>query len=203
MPTQRIQRLDAQKLQNIVTAALDEFSQESYADASFNKIIKNSGLSKGAIYYYFESKEDLFVALLNRTFDKLQPLKRSSSFIDLPETFWVDARNHLVWLFQFFDKQPKLGRFIQRVLSTPLRGKDTPVAKTLLQVDEWLKDYLATGQVIGAIRRDLPVDLLASMVWGIWDTLGTWLTENMAPPAMLPTDKAALFIDQLTRGLEP
>lgn len=47
----------------LIEAALDEFSAHSYQTASLNKIIKNSGISKGKFYYRFEDKKALYLFL--------------------------------------------------------------------------------------------------------------------------------------------
>ncbi len=47
----------------ILIAAEDIFSKKGYYGASMEDIVKRSGLSKGAIYGYFESKEELFLSL--------------------------------------------------------------------------------------------------------------------------------------------
>lgn len=47
----------------LIEAALDEFSIHSYRNASLNKIIKNAGISKGTFYYHFEDKKTLYLFL--------------------------------------------------------------------------------------------------------------------------------------------
>ncbi|MFW9850361.1 MAG: TetR/AcrR family transcriptional regulator [Candidatus Thorarchaeota archaeon] len=47
----------------ILTAAEVIFSKKGYYGASMEDIVHKSGLSKGAIYGYFESKEELFLSL--------------------------------------------------------------------------------------------------------------------------------------------
>ena len=47
----------------LIEAALDEFTSKRYANASLNKIIKNAGISKGTFYYNFEDKQALYIFL--------------------------------------------------------------------------------------------------------------------------------------------
>jgi AcrR family transcriptional regulator len=49
--------------ERILSAAEKLFSSKGYYDTSMDEIVAESRLSKGAIYSYFKSKEDLFVAL--------------------------------------------------------------------------------------------------------------------------------------------
>ena len=60
----RIENLDTSRIANIMSVALEEFSQADYQSSSFNRIIKNSGISKGTMYYYFKSKEDVFLTFI-------------------------------------------------------------------------------------------------------------------------------------------
>ncbi|MBS7526305.1 TetR/AcrR family transcriptional regulator [Fusibacter paucivorans] len=53
------------KREQLIAAALAEFSTTDYESASLNQIIKTSGISKGVFYYHFENKEALYLALLD------------------------------------------------------------------------------------------------------------------------------------------
>ena len=53
----------------IVLAAEKVFARKGYNGASMDDIVEESGLSKGALYGYFKSKEDLFLALRARRID--------------------------------------------------------------------------------------------------------------------------------------
>lgn len=49
----------------LLEAALEEFTAKNYDDASLNTIIKNAGISKGTFYYHFKDKEALYLLLLD------------------------------------------------------------------------------------------------------------------------------------------
>ncbi len=48
----------------IVESAAAEFSKRGYAAASINAILEHSNATKGAMYFHFDSKEDLARAVL-------------------------------------------------------------------------------------------------------------------------------------------
>src|SRR5690606_25432326 len=50
--------------QEIVAAALEVFSDKGFAAAKLDDIAARAGVSKGALYLYFETKEDLFRAVV-------------------------------------------------------------------------------------------------------------------------------------------
>ena len=56
-------------------AAARVFAKRGYEGASINEIAAEAGFSKGALYWNFQSKEDLFFALLDERIDKrIRPL---------------------------------------------------------------------------------------------------------------------------------
>lgn len=60
-----------QSRQKIMTAALLEFSEKSYVEASLNTICSEGGISKGIIYHYFKDKDELFLVCIQECFDAL------------------------------------------------------------------------------------------------------------------------------------
>lgn len=65
----------------ILDAALICFSEKGYHGASMEIIAKTAGLSKGALYWYFKNKNDLFIGLfdlfISETFDAWARIERS------------------------------------------------------------------------------------------------------------------------------
>ena len=51
-------------LEKIQEAALTEFLDKGFLGASLRQIVKNAGVTTGAFYCYFSSKEALFNALV-------------------------------------------------------------------------------------------------------------------------------------------
>jgi len=48
----------------IIAAAFEEFKQKGYAATRLEDVAKRVGVSKGTIYIYFQSKEELFRAVV-------------------------------------------------------------------------------------------------------------------------------------------
>jgi AcrR family transcriptional regulator len=51
----------------IVQAAFDVFAEKGFAAAKLDEIAARAGISKGALYLYFETKEDIFRAVVRET----------------------------------------------------------------------------------------------------------------------------------------
>lgn len=60
---------DLKTQENILRAGKQEFLQKGFLEASLRNIVKNAGVTTGAFYGYYKSKEELFDALVN---DKAQ-----------------------------------------------------------------------------------------------------------------------------------
>lgn len=60
----RPKQADPLARRQILAAALEVFSRQGYAGTTLDDITAAANLSKGAIYWYFESKADLFATLL-------------------------------------------------------------------------------------------------------------------------------------------
>lgn len=51
---------------NILKVAFNLFLQKTYKDVSLNEIVDKIGLTKGAFYHYFQSKEELFTEIVEK-----------------------------------------------------------------------------------------------------------------------------------------
>jgi AcrR family transcriptional regulator len=68
---------DADRTQNeILRAAMTEFSQHGFGGARIDTIAERAGINKRLIYYYFENKEALFLAVLEQTYADIRSAER-------------------------------------------------------------------------------------------------------------------------------
>ena len=73
-------------LDRIHRAAKTEFLEKGYKDASLRNIVKSVGMTTGAFYGYYKSKEELFAALVGEHYAYLLNCfqKAQKEFADLP-----------------------------------------------------------------------------------------------------------------------
>ena len=108
-----------QSRQKIMDAAIKEFGDKNYAEASLNTICKRGEISKGIIYHYFEDKDELFLACVKECFDALTAhLKKQISMdgdpIEQVLKQYFDTR------LAFFDQNPLyLKLFFSAVIMPP------------------------------------------------------------------------------------
>lgn len=103
----------------ILSEARKKFARMGFHGASINSILKETGLSKGALYWYFESKTALFKAVLEKDIERiLQHFMPSSDsaeedpldfFLSRGEEYleilWNDTELRLIWTQVFLEAQ--------------------------------------------------------------------------------------------------
>jgi AcrR family transcriptional regulator len=57
--------------ERIIQAAFSLFAERGFYGVSISDVAESAGLVKSSIYHHFESKEALYLAVLNETFDKI------------------------------------------------------------------------------------------------------------------------------------
>jgi len=96
----------------ILNVALQEFSRRGLSGARIDAIAAESGINKGMIYYYFGSKEDLYVAALEESYRRFRQIE---SDFHLDSLAPVEALRALVGAsFDFHAAHPE---FIRMVMS--------------------------------------------------------------------------------------
>jgi len=58
--------------ENILMAAMAEFSEHGYNGARIDRIVKRAAVSKNLAYHYFDSKEDLFLQVMERMYARMR-----------------------------------------------------------------------------------------------------------------------------------
>jgi AcrR family transcriptional regulator len=113
----------------LLCAAAEEFDEKGYAGALINNILERAGLTAGAMYFHFKSKEALAVAVMGEQHQSIEPRLTSTGLQRL-----VDIT--LVWA-QRLPVDPMLragvrlaveqGSFGMRDASTFLDWRDTMI----------------------------------------------------------------------------
>lgn len=68
---------DKETRNKLLDSARTEFREKGYMKASLRNICKNAGLTTGALYFFFEGKEDLFDAVTKEAVQGIQMLMSS------------------------------------------------------------------------------------------------------------------------------
>lgn len=95
-------------LEKIQKAALEEFSRKGFRGASLRQIVKQAGVTTGAFYGYFSSKEALFASIVEPHAAALMGrfMETQISFAELPESeqpahMGQDSGVYLHWMVEY------------------------------------------------------------------------------------------------------
>ena len=188
----RPKQADPLARRQILAAALDVFSRQGYAGTTLDDITAAANLSKGAIYWYFESKADLFATLLG---------ERASVFSEIIEDAARGAGGpleglHAIWLRWMealetdrgYQAYVRLAHLRVEVADEPRESMDARRA------EERRTQALVTERVLSAIAaRELPARLdveaaALSFVGAGNGLVRAWLLvpETFSPRAIAP-----------------
>lgn len=116
--TKPFNNLDAEKQKRILNAALKEFAENGYDKASTNRIVKDAGIGKGMLFYYFKNKKELCHYLIDYTIDMM-----ANKYVNLFQTKEPDFFERITRIaqaeFVFNMENPYVGYFL-----TTLVGSD-------------------------------------------------------------------------------
>jgi AcrR family transcriptional regulator len=179
MPRPRFNKLSAPKRERILEAAAREFAAHGYEGASLNQILAEAEISKGAAYYYFDDKADLYAtAVAHYAAGQMADLPQMLAGLTA-ETFWPTL--HLMYRQQFRAAQEQpwvLGLVKSAARLTPAQVTEMGLADTFGQLYDFLTQLVGQGQQLGVIRTDLPQTLLIQLFMNLDDALDQWLLAN-------------------------
>lgn len=156
MPTDTFFRLPEEKQRRITDAAIQEFAQYAYKDASINRLIKAAGIPRGSFYQYFADKEDLYRYLLQLLAESKLAHIRSAHPSEEKCTFAAYFMQSIASALEWSESQPE---YFQMTLH--LSADDAPLLDELLR-DEPSQNYfsdlsalLEQDKAAGRIRPDV------------------------------------------------
>lgn len=163
--------LDAKK--RLLHSARTEFVAHGLDGARVENIARGAGLSKGAFYLHFASKNDAFNELVGAVMTELRELI-GGTMKDCAPRGPLDSREFLqqwldadVRLFQFlFDNRDVVGLILEGGGSGSTQHL---VEEFALQTERQTAAYLRMGIAAGLYRPDLNVDTTASFIAGGYD----------------------------------
>jgi AcrR family transcriptional regulator len=149
---------------DIIEVATQEFSEKGLAGARIDVIAETMQTSKRMIYYYFGSKEGLYIAVLEEAYRRIRAIENDLHLDDLdPE----DALRRLVSFT--FDYQHASPGFIRLVMNENIhRGEYLKQSKAIQKLNvpaiDGLRRVYERGVQARVFRRGLdPIDLHMSI----------------------------------------
>ena len=181
----------------IIEAALACFTNRGYVNTTMDDIVTESGLSKGAIYWYFKSKDDVFQAALTSAFEDVAggSLNTLMACETATERLRVGARS-MVALCQ--DIEGCFGLIVEFWSQSENRDEVMGFWAEMLTQYQQAITAIFKGGIQSGEFREVDVDALAWMIMSAYDGLAAY--DMMMPD--LDMDKISeAFIETLLKGL--
>lgn len=163
---------EQKRREQILDAAMVCFARQGYRATSMEDIVRESGLSVGAIYTYFTSKEELFLALADQRKDQtlsylrelfLRPGPMGEKMAQAIDYFFDQLGEQLTPLarvsFEFWSESSKSERLHERQCER---------LETIRQFFQWV---LGEAQRQGELRADLDVPSATALLMALNDGL--------------------------------
>lgn len=120
-----------QTRRKIMDQALREFAENGYDHSSVNNIFDPElGISKGIIYHYFRSKEELFLSCVEETFAQLQQfIQRNLPAAQLPDDLHDAMAQYFSVRAVFFQEHPLYRAIFCEAVIAPPKGLNSEIEK--------------------------------------------------------------------------
>jgi AcrR family transcriptional regulator len=178
----------------IVQAALGCFSARGYHATTMDDLVAASGLSKGSLYWHFESKEDVFLALFDHLAEEIFGRFEQAAAAGQSDVVSLLQRELELFLGRFGAERRLLLAWAE-FLSHP-RGRER-MAGIYRVSREKLAVLIRLGIERGEVRG-LPADSAAAALVG---TLEALVLQSLVDPAFDPREHVATLWELLRRGL--
>ncbi|WP_115719115.1 TetR/AcrR family transcriptional regulator [Gallaecimonas mangrovi] len=143
----------------ILTEAIKAFAEHGFAGTNINDIARDAGVSIGAMYSYFSSKEDLFLTIVSQQFGLLQQILDS---IDIEQDFF----DSLTQLFELTRANALKHAHLSQIYLDITSQSMAPMAQKLSgqfedPVVSFLLSLIEKARKSGSIRPDVNGNVLA------------------------------------------
>ncbi len=170
-------------------AAEAEFCAYGFEDASFNRILAAAKESKGRTYHYFAGKDEMFRATLERramlagSIDETAALNANDA-----AGFWAEIASVCDRLTAAFLADAAFAELV-RILHREVAARRA-FAEPLKALERRTEALIRAGQSLGAVRDDLPLELLVTVALDLAASIDRWFADNTG--AMTDAEASAL-----------
>ncbi len=184
--------------QRLLSEATRLFADRGFESTSVQEIVVAAGVTKGAMYHYFDSKDDLLHEIYGRVL-RMQ-MERLTKIADGPGT--VSERLHAAAADVVETTTDNLDDSKIFFRSMHLLAPETQktVRAERRRYHERFRDLVDEGQREGAFRSDVPAEIVVDYFFGSVHHLGSWYH---AEGALSGAQVGAHFADLLLTSLRP
>jgi len=187
--------------EHIILIAFKLFIQKGFKEVTMSTLVKETGLSKGALYHYFENKEQIFVETLDSLFFSISPFNKE--MVINPEVSFYD------YMQMYIDNIKKMSKMVSSYIGEEASGMG--YYRLMLDITNYAPEFhkkiedsnnnelsfwrkvVANGMIKGEIKNDLNTEVLASHF--------LWLQDGIALNSIF-SGNAELMHSNLSKAFE-
>jgi AcrR family transcriptional regulator len=187
--------------EHVLDAAEDVFSRKGFHDATIKEIAEVAEFSVGAVYSFFENKDDLFLSVIERRGGELVPaMKALLEATDSP----ADQLHRLAELqVEFFRQHPNFSRLYLQATGSPLFNVKASLGKVAQRRYDAAMGLEASlferGQADGSFVAGDPgvlAEIFSGIIRAYQATDPAALGEGGADDARFPLDELHALLDR-------
>lgn len=189
MPKKTFNRLDDDKKERVMRAAIEEFQARRFENARIETIARNAGVAKGSIYQYFDDKKELFLYSVTwaleyfmKIIDRQTPLQD----MDVYEYFLSGSRER----FELLKQEPLLVSFSMDIVSGRFGSLAQEANSEMYRIGAGYElKLIANGKRQGTVRADLADKTLLLFFQGVTEKFNMEIMEKMKGFTYEPTEE--------------
>jgi AcrR family transcriptional regulator len=159
-------RQSEQTRESLLSRCLRLFAERGFSSTSVDDIANAAGVTKGAIYWHFASKDEIFQTILDRIRERWQAV------VHVPVSALTSPTAQIEQLFdayaELFRQSPEMCWFLQQVaLDRQNKASHAQVARVFASTARFIARIVDAGKGQGVMRRDVDSLTIAHMILGM------------------------------------
>ena len=194
MPTKTFVGLPKEKQDHIFQEALKEFSNKGYSMASTNSICKEAGISKGSMFQYFLTKEELFFFVIRRALAEIITVYKKNYQLNIEKMSLKELFiKSCLQLMEFYEKYPYHYKLYLRTNYEVDAPNYKEIRRYLARyVSAITHQFIEAGKKRGVLRANISSDLALFFI----NNFLSRFVEICFIPGIEPTYNVGIFTDQ-------
>jgi AcrR family transcriptional regulator len=164
--------------ERLIDAATRLFAEKGFDRVAVQEIVQSAGVTKGAMYHYFGSKDDLLREIYGRVLrmqtERLEKVSADSSPVE--DRLHAAAVDVIVTSVENFDAAKVFFSSVDSLAEETRRE----VRAERRRYHEKFRALIEEGQASGVFSADVPADLTTHYFFGSVHHLGTWYRPDGA-----------------------
>lgn len=184
--------------ERLLAAATRLFAERGFERTSVQDLVGAAGVTKGAMYHYFSSKDDLLFAVYQRVL--AMQMDRLAAFADsegpVEERLHAAAADVVRTTVEHLDDALIFFRSLHMLSA----DRQAMVRKERRAYHERFRAMVEEGRRSGSLRSDVPADIVVNQYFGAVHHLGMWFR---ADGELSGADVGRYYADLLLAALRP